>query len=108
MSTDKSLYDRTESVLISGTLVDQASNPMSDKAVSIAITPPSGDAYTLPSAITDASGGYSAAWEIPDDAVGGTYTISVASLGATGTSTFTQSKWIVENLTCRVPTQNFM
>ena len=91
VSTDKSLYDRTETVTISGVLVDQASDPMPSKAVSIAITPPVGDAYTL-SATTGADGSYSVTWEIPDDADGGTYTLDVASLGATGTTTFTQSK----------------
>ena len=88
VSTDKSLYDRTETVTISGVLVDQASDPMPSKAVSIAITPPVGDAFTL-SATTGADGSYSVPWEIPDDADGGTFTVYVASLGATGTTTFT-------------------
>jgi len=96
--TDKSLYDRTETVAITGQLIDQNSAPMAGKTVSIAITPPVGDAYSLPSVITDANGDYVSAWDIPDDAAGGTYTISVASLGATGSKTFTQSKWIVEEL----------
>jgi len=98
VSTDKSLYDRTETVAITGVLVDQNSDPMPGKAVSIAITPPVGDAYVLPPATTGADGSYSASWEIPDDADGGTYTVDVASLGATGTTTFTQSKWEVERL----------
>ena len=88
VSTDKSLYDRTETVTISGVLVDQNSDPMPGKAVSIAITPPAGDAYTL-SATTGADGSYSVPWEIPDDADGGTFTVYVASLGAAGTATFT-------------------
>ena len=88
VSTDKSLYDRTETVNITGVLVDQSSDAMPGKAVSIAITPPVGDAYTL-SATTGADGSYSVTWEIPDDADGGTYTLDVASLGATGTTTFT-------------------
>ena len=91
VSTDKSLYDRTETVTISGVLVDQNSDPMPDKAVSIAVTPPVGDAYTL-SATTTGDGSYSVSWEIPDDADGGTFTVYVASLGATGTTTFTLSK----------------
>ena len=102
VSTDKSLYDRTETVTISGVLVDQNSDPMPGKAVSIAITPPVGDAYTL-SATTGSDGSYSVTWDIPDDADGGTYTIYVASLGATGTATFTQSKWEVERLGVWVP-----
>ena len=98
VSTDKSLYDRTETVTINGVLIDQSSNPMEGKTVSIAITPPVGDAYTLSPVITGADGSFSASWEIPDDADGGTYMVSVASLGATGSTTFTQSKWIVEDL----------
>lgn len=98
VSTDKSLYDRTEIVSITGVLIDQNSNPMEGKAVSMAITPPVGDAYSLPAVTTGVDGSFSASWEIPDDAAGGTYTISVASLGATGSTTFTQSKWIIEDL----------
>jgi len=98
VSTDKSLYDRTETVTITGVLIDQNSNPMEGKTVSIAVTPPVGDAYSLSPVTTGVDGGFSASWEIPDDAAGGTYTVSVASLGATGSTTFTQSKWIIEEL----------
>jgi uncharacterized protein YfaS (alpha-2-macroglobulin family) len=103
VATDKSLYDRTETVQISGTLIDQNSDPMAGKTVSGAITPPVGDAYVLPDAITDANGDYSMTWEIPDDADGGTYTVLVACLGASGQTTFTQSKQEVVALACRVP-----
>lgn len=103
VSTDKSLYDRTETVTIAGVLVDQNSDPMPRKAASIAITPPVGDAYVLPPATTGEDGSYSVTWEIPDDADGGTYTVDVASLGATGTTTFTRSRWEVEELGVWVP-----
>jgi len=103
VSTDKSLYDRTETVEITGVLVDQNGDPMPGRTASIAVTPPVGDAYTLPPATTGADGSYSTSWEIPDDAAGGTYTVNVASLGATGTTTFTQSKWEVERLGVLVP-----
>lgn len=89
VSTDKSLYDRTEAVTITGVLVDQNGTPMPERTASIAITPPVGDAYVLPPATTGADGSYSVTWEIPDDADGGTYTVDVASLGATRTTTFT-------------------
>lgn len=93
VATDKSLYDRTEIVKISGVLVDQNGDPMPGKTVSIAITPPVGDAYGLPLATTEADGSYGVSpevtWEIPDDADGGTYTVDVACLGATGITTFT-------------------
>lgn len=105
VSTDKSLYDRTETVTITGVLVDQNSTPMPGRAVSSAIIPPVGDAYALPPTTTGADGSYSASWEIPDGADGGTYTINVASLGATGTATFTQSKWEVERLVAWVPSR---
>ena len=105
VSTDKSLYDRTETVTITGILVDQNSDPMPGKTVSPAITPPVGDAYVLPPVTTAADGSYSVTWEIPDDAGGGTYTVDVASLGATGTTTFTQSKWEVERLDVWVPVE---
>lgn len=96
VSTDKSLYDRTEKVKISGQLIDQNSNPMVGKTVSTAITPPAGDAYSLPNTVTDANGEYGVSpvleWEIPDDAPGGTYTVEVASLGAMAQATFTQDR----------------
>lgn len=92
VSTDKSLYDRTETVQISGTLVDQNSDPMEGKTVSIAVIPPTGDAFNLPDQTTGTDGGYSVDWEIPDTAPGGGYTVQVASLGASGQATFTQSK----------------
>lgn len=92
VATDKSLYDRTEIVSILGKLIDQNSTPMSGKTVSGAIVPPAGDAYVLPNAVTDELGEYEMVWEIPDDAPGGAYTVQVASLGASASGTFTQSK----------------
>lgn len=92
VATDKSLYDRTETVTITGTLIDQNSDPMVGKTVSGAIVPPVGDAYVLPNAVTDANGAYEMTWEIPDDAPGGAYTVQVASLGASASGTFTQGK----------------
>jgi len=98
VSTDKSLYDRTETLQITGQLIDQNSAPMIGKPISIAIEPPAGDAYNLPIVTTDSNGNFSASWDIPDDAAGGTYTVYAASLGASGSKTFTQSKRVVERL----------
>ena len=90
VTTDKDGYDRSETAHISGNLVDQNSQPIAGKTVSIAIEPPSGDAYGPFSALTGADGSYAYDWEIPDDAVGGTYTVSVSALGSTAAKTFTQ------------------
>lgn len=96
VATDKSLYDRTEVVSISGTLIDQNNDPMAGKAVAVAIVPPVGDAFNLPQQVTDADGNYAVDWEIPDDAPGGSYSVQVASLGASGQATFTQSKKLTQ------------
>jgi uncharacterized protein YfaS (alpha-2-macroglobulin family) len=92
VATDKSQYDRFETVHITGGLLDQNGDPMEGKTVSIAIVPPSGDAYNLPDVVTQADGTFENSWEVPDDAVGGVYEVQAASTGATAIATFTQSK----------------
>lgn len=92
VATDKSQYDRFETVQISGTLLDQNGDPMEGKTVSIAVVPPSGDAYNLADVITGVDGSFSNSWEIPDTAVGGVYEVQAASTGTTAIATFTQSK----------------
>lgn len=89
VATDKDGYDRSETVHISGNLSD-ATGPLSGRTVKPAIEPPTGDAYILPDLTTDADGNYSADWEVPDDAVAGTYTLAVAALGVLASKTFTQ------------------
>lgn len=96
VATDKSQYDRTEIVMIEGTLIDQNGDPMEGKTVAIAIVPPVGDAFNLPQQTTGADGKYGVSWEIPDDAPGGSYSVQVASLGASGQATFTQSKKLTQ------------
>ena len=87
--TDKDSYDRSETVHISGNLSD-ATGPLSGITVKPAIEPPTGDAYILPEVTTGENGDYSADWEVPDDAVAGTYTLAAAALGVTASKTFTQ------------------
>jgi len=88
VATDKSSYFREESVQIAGTLVSNGS-PLVGQTVGISIQPPSGDTYSLPQVTTDAEGAYVSSWEIPSDAVEGSYGLIVASLGVIGTTTFT-------------------
>jgi len=92
--TDKESYDRTESVLISGSVM-QGTTPLASRVVKIAIEPPVGDAYTLPDVTTDAQGKYLASWGVPDDAVAGTYAITVTCLGVSAGKTFRQSQIIL-------------
>lgn len=98
VATDKSQYDRFEEVQITGSLLDQNGDPMDGKTVSIAIVPPSGDAYNLPDVVTGVDGSFGNSWEIPDTAVGGVYEVQAASTGTTAIATFTQSKVMVETL----------
>lgn len=88
VAADKSSYFREESVQISGTLTSNGS-PLIGQAVGLAIEPPTGDAYSLPEATTDAEGNFSASWQVPPDAVAGPYTLTAASVGVGGTTTFT-------------------
>jgi hypothetical protein len=88
VATDKSSYFREESVQISGTLLSNG-NPLAGQTVGMTIEPPSGDAYSLPSVTTDADGNFTASWAIPTDAVAGSYTLTVASVGVSGTAAFT-------------------
>ena len=87
--TDKDGYDRTETTHISGNLSD-ATGPLQGRTVNLAIEPPTGDAYVLPDVTTDTEGNYAADWEVPDDAVAGTYTLTAATLGVLASKTFTQ------------------
>lgn len=90
VTTDKDSYDRTETVHITGDLKDQSDNPIPGKTVTPAIEPPVGDVYYPAPAVTQADGSYSIDWEIPDDAPGGTYTLTVTALGISASKTFRQ------------------
>jgi len=95
VATDKDSYDRTEDVQIGGALKDQADAGIPAKTVSIAVEDPGGTVYPVFTAVTDANGDYSAVWEIPDDAAGGTYTLTVSALGISASKTFRQMIQIV-------------
>lgn len=90
VTTDKSEYDRTETVSITGDVV-QGGTPLEGKTVSLAIEPPSGDAYSLPDVMTDVNGEFASFWDVPDDAVAGVYTLTATCLGVSGSKTFRQS-----------------
>ena len=89
VATDKDTYLRGETVQISGSVISNG-NPLADQSVGLAIQPPTGDAYSLPSVTTDAEGKFAASWDIPSDAVAGLYTVEAASVGASATTAFTQ------------------
>ena len=88
VTTDKASYDRSETVVIGGVLTDQADNGIPGKTVAIAVEDPSGQVYPGLSAVTNASGNYTVDWEIPDDADGGTYTVTASALGISASKTF--------------------
>jgi uncharacterized protein YfaS (alpha-2-macroglobulin family) len=90
VTTDKPSYDRTETVQIGGNLSDQTGTGIPDKTVTIAIEDPEGSVYPPLTATTDAGGNFTAAWDIPDDAAGGTYTVTVSALGISAAKTFRQ------------------
>jgi hypothetical protein len=94
LATDKSSYGVGETVALSGTVMD-GGNPIVNTAVSIAIEPPSGDAYALPNVQTDSAGNFLANWLIPSDAVPGEYTANGSAVGATATATFNPRRGIV-------------
>lgn len=88
VATDKSSYFREESVQIAGTLTING-NPLVGQTVGLSVKPPTGDAYSLPQVQTDAQGAYASSWDIPMDAIEGSYDLIVASVGVIGTATFT-------------------
>ena len=88
VTTDKASYDRSETVVIGGVLTDQGGNGIPAKTVAIAIEDPAGQVFPALSAVTDSNGNYTADWEIPDDADGGTYTITASALGISASKTF--------------------
>ena len=90
VATDKASYFRGETVGISGSLKSNG-NPLPNQTVGLAVQPPTGDAYSLPSVTTDADGNFTSSWEIPADAVGGAYTLVATSVGVSNTTTFTLS-----------------
>jgi len=88
VATDKASYARGETVQISGTVTSDGA-PEANKPVGLGITPPTGDIYSLPSVTTDAQGNFSASWQVPADAVVGTYVLTATSVGVSATTTFT-------------------
>jgi len=88
VATDKDSYDRSEDVQISGDLKDQTDAGIPDKTVTIAVEDPGGVVYPTFTALTDANGDYAAVWAIPDDAAGGTYTLTASALGISASKTF--------------------
>ena len=90
VATDKDSYDRSEGVQIAGDLKDQADAGIPGKTVTIAVEDPGGTVYPVLTAQTNAAGHYAATWEIPDDAAGGTYTVTASALGISASKTFRQ------------------
>jgi len=88
VATDKPSYDHTEDVNISGTLKEDG-QPMAGKTISIKIVPPEGEEIELADVQTDEEGEYAAVWDIPVDAVPGTYKVEATGMGVTATTTFT-------------------
>ena len=88
VTTDKGSYDRSETVTIGGVLTDMAGDPIPAKTVTIAVEDPSGGVPPPFSAVTDSAGNYSATWDIPDEADGGTYTVTASALGVRAAKTF--------------------
>lgn len=89
VTTDKPEYVKNETVDISGSLEGFSGAPIAGETVTITITPPSGSDYIVPDATTQTDGSFSEIWEIPSDAVDGTYTVTVVSMNVLSDTTFT-------------------
>jgi len=88
VTTDKGSYDRSETVDIGGVLTDQGGNGIPGTTVTVAIEDPTGSVAPALTPVTDTNGNYTASWDIPDDAAGGTYTITASALGVSASKTF--------------------
>lgn len=89
VTVSKDLSYRGDTQRISGD-VKVGATPQSGKTVAMAITPPSGDVYSLPNVTTDANGLYAADWLVPITAVNGVHTLTVTCMGVQITKTFTR------------------
>ena len=92
VSVDGTHYQRGETVGISGHLQTSDGLPLANKTIGLAITPEGGDAYTLPSVQTDASGNFTSSWVVPNDADMVLHTLTAASMAVQAQDTFTQIK----------------
>jgi hypothetical protein len=88
VTTDKPSYFRGETVGIAGSLKSDA-NPIANETVALAVTPPVGDVFTVPSVKTDSMGNYASSWAVPADAAAGSYLLTATALGVSATKTFT-------------------
>ena len=95
VATDKDAYFRGDAVAVSGALLSNG-NPIPNQSVGLAIQPPTGDAYSLPSVTTDAEGKFSTSWTVPAEAAAGAYVLTAAALGVSATKTFTLIEEIIE------------
>lgn len=88
VSANKEDYFRSEVVTISGLLTSNEEG-LEGKSVSVAIQPPSGDAYSLDPIDTNAAGAFSKDWIVPSDALAGEYVVTATAMGVEATTTFT-------------------
>jgi hypothetical protein len=88
VTTDKTSYYKGETVQITGSLKSN-SNPITNETVALAITPPTGDIFSLPNVTTNADGNFASSWVVPADAAAGSYVLTATALGVSATKTFT-------------------
>lgn len=97
VKTDAASYAHGATVKISG-YVTTDGKPQANETVTLKITDPSSDETDLPDATTADDGTFASSWDVPSDAVPGTYTLEATAKGMTNTVTFTfkQTKFIPE------------
>jgi len=88
VATDKSVYERQETVQISGTLTKDGVG-MEGETVNLTIETPLEEVITLPSVLTDAQGKYASSWDIPTESPLGEYKVTATAVGVEATTTFT-------------------
>jgi hypothetical protein len=90
VAVSKASYLHGETVTVTGNLKEN-DVAVPDEEVTVAIKEPSGEVLATLEAVTDSDGNYSVEWEVPSDAVPGTYTVTATGLGTSATTTFTNS-----------------
>jgi hypothetical protein len=88
VKTDQSSYAHGATVQITGSVTTDG-KPQASETVNLKITDPSGAETDLPDATTASDGTFAASWDVPPDAVPGTYTLEATAKGMTNTVTFT-------------------
>jgi len=92
VTVDKLNYTRGELVSITGSLLG---GDVSGKTITLTVTPPSGSDYIIPDVTTETDGSFTTSWNVPSGTVDGIHSLTTATVGAVGSTTFKQYRYMI-------------